>query len=167
MKLKHSENMIELTHFSKTIIGLICAIAFPILCISVIIGWFLDDFSNADWIDALFLVVFLIGYAIWLFKDFRESVLRYRITIDQNGVTEYRLLLKNKFLAWNDVQEYMCETTSAPYLTNEVFYLIAFYAKDERPPVLTWSFPERKKQEIQDAVFCVCDRFFAGWETCS
>lgn len=167
MKLKHSDNIVELTHFSKTIVGSICAIVFPILCASVIIGWFLDDLSNVDWIDALFLIVFLIGYAIWLFKDFRESVLRYRIIIDHKGITEYRFLLKNKFLAWNDVQEYMCETTSSPYRTNEEYYLIAFYAKDERMPVQTWSFPERKKQVIQDAVFYVCDRYFAGRKSCS
>ena len=82
---------------------------------------FANRFVDIDWFD-IFTLIILTAYIFWLIKDFPKTIIRYKILIDKHGVTEYRLLLKSKELSWDEINEYVCELTHAPYRTSENFF---------------------------------------------
>ena len=162
MKLTKCDKGIYLSNLPKTIIGIICAIAYPIFYIITAYDVFANRFVDIDWFDIFTLIIILPAYILWLIKDFRTSIIRYRITIDEDGIKEYRFLSKNRELSWSDIGEYMCELTSAPYKTNEDFFKIVFYSKDNKTAIQTWSFPNSKKDFFQGEIFKICDTYFSG-----
>ena len=162
MKLTKCDKGIYLSNLPKTIIGIICAIAYPIFYIITAYDVFANRFADIDWFDIFALVIILLAYILWLIKDFRKSIIRYRITIDENGIKEYRFLSKNRELSWSDIGEYMCELTSAPYKTSEDFFKIVFYSKDNKTAIQTWSFPNSKKDFFRGEIFKICDTYFSG-----
>ncbi len=162
MNLTKYDNGICLSNLPKTVIGSICAVAYPIFYAMTVYDLFVNSFADIDWFDIFALVIILPAYILWLMKDFRTSIIRYKITIDENGIKEYRFLSKKKELSWSDIGEYTCELTSAPYKTSEDFFKIVFYSKDNKTAIQTWSFPNAKKDYFQGEIFELCDTYFSG-----
>ena len=162
MKLTKCDKGIYLSNLPKTIIGIICAIAYPIFYIITAYDVFANRFVDIDWFDIFTLIIILPAYILWLIKDFRTSIIRYKITIDENGIKEYRLLAKNKELLWDEIEEYICEVTPAPYRASENFFKITFYSKTNKPSIQTWSFPNSQKQNLQSEIFSTCDKYFGN-----
>ena len=157
MKLKTYQNKLELTNIPKTVIGIMVALVFPILCIDMLF----DEFNY--WFDYVELVILIIAYFVWLLACFRSQVLRYKICFDASGVYEKKVLGKGKKIAWEHLSEYSCELTGASHRSSQHFYKLVFYATDiERPVIIeTCIFSESKKQHIRDTIFPFCEKHVA------
>ena len=158
MKLTKCDKGIYLSNIPKAFIGAILAIVYPVFWAFTAHDLLLNNFADVDWFDVLALVILLPVYICWLIKDF----VRYKITIDENGIKEYRLLAKNKELLWDEIEEYICEVTPAPYRASENFFKITFYSKTNKPSIQTWSFPNSQKQNLQSEIFSTCDKYFGN-----
>ncbi len=161
MKLTKRNKGIYLSNLPKTVIGVICSIAFPTFYAITVYDLLVNNFADIDWFYIFALIIILLAYILWLIKDFRTSIIRYRISIDENGIKEYRLFFKNKELAWAEIGEYTCELTPTPYKTNENFFKIVFCSKDSKTSIQTWPFPNTKKEFFQSEIFKICDAYFA------
>ena len=148
MKLTKYDKGIYLSNLPKTVIGVICSIAYPIFYVITVYDLLVNNFADIDWFDIFTLIIILPAYIRWLIKDFRTSIIRYRITIDENGIKEYRLLSKNKELSWSEIGEYICELTPAPYKTSENFFKIVFCIRASFLLSLC-PFPNGKRSAIQ------------------
>ncbi len=162
MKLTKYDKGIYLSNLPKTVIGVIWSIAYPIFYVITVYDLLVNNFADIDWFDIFALIIILPAYILWLIKDFRTSIIRYRVSIDENGIKEYRLFLKNKELPWTEISEYICELTPAPYKTSENFFKIVFYSKDNKTAIQTWIFPNTKKDFFQSEIFKICDTYFSG-----
>ena len=96
MKLTKCDKGIHLSNLPKTIIGIICAIAYPVFYIITAYDVFANRFVDIDWFDIFTLIIILPAYILWLIKDFRTSIIRYRITIDKNGIRNIACFQKTK-----------------------------------------------------------------------
>lgn len=162
MKINIYGDNIQISNIPKTVIGIICTFAYPVFYILTLLDLFKYAFENVGWFD-ISLVIILPSYIIWLFKEFRTEVLRYKIYIDEYGVSEKRLFGKTRTILWRDIEEYACEIAPAPYKTNEPFFEIVFSSKHENKFFIrTWSFPESKKEFFKKAIFEFCDQYFTG-----
>ena len=154
MKLQIHPQKIELTNIPQTIAGIMLAIAFPIIAISV-----LFNTPNDLWIW-IEVSVLTIAYVIWLFTGFRNKVLRYAICFDDTGIHEKRVFGKGLEIAWKDLSEYVCELTGSPHRDSASYYYLLFSATDIETPVIirTGKFPESQKSHFRNTIFHFCDK---------
>ena len=154
MKLQTYSQKIELTTIPQTIAGIMLAIAFPIIAISV-----LFNTPNDLWIW-IEVSVLTIAYVIWLFTGFRNKVLRYAICFDDTGIHEKRVFGKGLEIAWKDLSEYVCELTGSPHRDSASYYYLLFSAAEIEPPVIirTCKFSETQKSHFRNTVFSFCDK---------
>ena len=154
MKLQVYSQKIELTTIPQTIAGIIFAIAFPMIAISILLGA-PDDLLT--WIEVS---VLTIAYVIWLFTGFRNKVLRYAICFDDTGIHEKRVFGKGLGIAWKDLSEYVCELTGSPHRDSASYYYLLFSATEIEPPVIirTDKFSETQKSHFRNTVFSFCDK---------
>ena len=154
MKLQIHPQKMELTTIPQTVAGIIFAIAFPIIAVSILCNT-PDDLWT--WIE---LSVLTVVYLVWLFTGFRNKVLRYAICFDDTGIHEKRVFGKGLEIAWKDLSEYVCEATGTQYRNPEEYYRLIFCATDIETPVIirTGNFPESKKSHFRDTVFSFCDK---------
>ncbi|MGN1445642.1 MAG: hypothetical protein ACI4WV_05045 [Eubacteriales bacterium] len=162
MKLRQTGGCIELTNMPKTVVGIVCAIAFPVLCAVIACDFMKSSPDDIDWPIIVAFIITIPAYLLWLIRDFRATVLRYKIQIDERGVQEKRLLGKDRSIPWEEMDDYVCEVTAAPYRTSEKFLQITFYAADHQSSIRTWSFPESKQHEYRDKIFALCDTYDTG-----
>ncbi len=154
MKLQIHPQKIELTTIPQTVAGIIFAIAFPIIAVSILCNT-PDDLWT--WIE---LSVLTVVYLVWLFTGFRNKVLRYAICFDDTGIHEKRIFGKGLEIAWKDLSEYVCELTGFQYRTPEQYYHLIFCAIDIETPVIirTAKFSESQKSHFRNTVFSFCDK---------
>ena len=154
MKLQIHPQKIELTNIPQTIAGIMLAIAFPIIAISV-----LFNTPNDLWIW-IEVSVLTIAYVIWLFTGFRNKVLRYAICFDDTGIHEKRVFGKGLEIAWKDLSEYVCEMTGSEHRGSASYYYLLFSATEIEPPVIirTCKFSETQKSHFRNTVFSFCDK---------
>ena len=154
MKLQIYSQKIEMTTIPQTVIGIIFAIAFPIIAISILLG------ASNDWLTWIEVLALTIAYVIWLFTGFRNKVLRYAICFDDTGIHEKKVLGKGLEIAWKDLSEYVCEVTGSEHRTSEQYYHLIFCATDIETPVIirTGKFPESQKSHFRNTVFHFCDK---------
>lgn len=160
MKLTRCDNGIYLSNLPKTILGIICAIAYPLFYVITAYDLLEKSFADIGLLELIALTLIFPVYVYWLAKEFYKNILRYRIKIDQNGIKEYRLFLKSKELSWNEIKEFICESSPAPYKTRKNFFKITFYSKDDKLVIQTWAFPDDKKELFQGEIFKMCHKFF-------
>ena len=162
MQIKHYSGGIRISNYLKTFIGIFWAVAFPLLLVFAAADVFSNGLEN-DFLPDLFLtcIVFLPMYIIWLIKDFSAVILYMHIDINENGITETRVIGKGKFISWAELDEYSCETAPAPYKTGETFFKIHFSSRKKSSIIQTWSFPESKKEYFTNEIFKLCDKYFS------
>ena len=159
MKLKQSKECIELSNgLVKLFFGILLAIMIPILYVLCVFDLFQSSFQNIDWIDTLFMIGGPIAYCMWFFFEFRKTVLRYKIVLDDKGIIEKRFLCMDRIILWDDLEEYLCESAPSPGKERINYYTITFSSKQNQIVIQTWSFPEKKLHFIRDAVFDFCER---------
>ena len=144
----------ELTNIPYTVAGIIFAIAFPIIAVSILCDK-PDDLWT--WIE---LSVLTVVYLVWLFTGFRNKVLRYAICFDDTGIREKRIFGKGLEIAWKDLSEYVCELTGSPHRGSASYYYLLFSATEIEPPVIirTCKFSETQKSHFRNTVFSFCDK---------
>ena len=162
MKIRRCNGGIRISNYPKTFIGISWALAFPLLLFFAAA----DVFSNGpetNFLPDLFLtcIVFLPMYIIWLIRDFRTTILCKHIDINENGITESKVIGKGKFIPWAELDEYACEITPPPYRTSANFFKIHFSSREKKTYIQTWTFPEQKKERFRNEIFNICDKYFS------
>ena len=158
MKVMNNGNSIEITNYPKTICGIICAAVLPILSILIILDLFSPKSSKYVTYEIIPFFIMMLLYGYWLTHDFYTTILRHKIIIDEHGITEERLFGKSKHIVWNELEEYTCEQTAAPYRTQEAWLMITFRSYDSKTVIQTCRFPERYQIRFQSPIFEICDR---------
>lgn len=163
MRIKKKGSRIELTNsISGTIVGAVGAIAIPILGATIVCDLINDGMSDINWLQLVECMMIALIYPLWFIRKFSQTVLRYKIEIDERGICEKRLLRKDRLIAWNELGEYDCETGDAPHRTSERYLQITFYSANEELFIRTWSFPESKQHEFRDVIFDLCDKYYTS-----
>ena len=164
MKWKRTADGITITNTSKTVMGGI----FPIVALLVLGSAFVDWLTagvplSESWLALAETAVFAILGVFWLCAGFRKKALTYAYVFDKDGVREKRLIGKDRFIAWADMEECVCQYVGYKGKTYMPVYCMTFISVRPdgvggKPAVIsTPPFTEPQLPVFRDELIAFCD----------
>lgn len=164
MKWNRTAEGITITNTSKTVMGVIFPVLALLLLGSVCVDWLTAGVSLSEsWLSLAETAVFAILGVFWLCTGFRKKALTYAFVFDRDGVREKRLIGKEKFIAWADMEACVCQYVGYKGKTYMPVYRMVFTSACPgdvacKPTVIsTPPFTESQLPIFRDELMAFCD----------